>query len=44
MELTVKLGENPLISHESKMLVNETTDILKQKMGVAEYFKAVGEF
>ncbi len=26
------------------MLVNETTEVLKQKMGVAEYFKAVGDF
>lgn len=44
MELTLKLASNDLIPYESKSLVQRSAEILKERLGVAEYFKAVGEY
>jgi hypothetical protein len=44
LELSIKLSSNSLITFESKSLVEETTEILKELMGVGEYFRAVGEY
>lgn len=44
LELSVKLTGNPLINFESKTLAEQVTEVLKEVMGVAEYFRAVGEF
>jgi nicotinic acid mononucleotide adenylyltransferase len=35
---------NDLIEHESKSLVQTTSQILKEELGVNEYFRAVSEF
>lgn len=42
LELTVKLSTNTLIEHESRTLNQQMTETLKEHMGVAEYFKAIG--
>jgi hypothetical protein len=44
MELTLKLASNDLVTYESKLLVQPITELLKERKGVAEYFKAVGAF
>jgi hypothetical protein len=44
MELAVKLTGNPLIAFESKTLAEQVTEVLKEAMGVAEYFRAVGDY
>ena len=40
----MKLTSNPLITFESKTLAEQVTEVLKDVMGVAEYFRAVGEY
>jgi len=44
LELTLKLSGNDLIEHESKSLVQFTSQILKDELRVNEYFKAVSDF
>ena len=44
VELTTKLTSNDLISTDSKVMVNQTTELLKEQLGVSDYFKAVTQF